>query len=82
MAIQKTITHLGLTVDNCYIKVTSIHGDKTQLSALVQYQSDSESPAFKTSQIEGIPWDCNMGAIQQVYAHIKSLDEFLGAIDC
>jgi len=64
-----------------YIKVTSIHGDKNQVSAIVNFSGDT---AQFTKQYQ-VPVSVEAGSanfIEQVYIYLKTLPEFAGATDC
>lgn len=66
---------------SAYIKVTSISGNKEKLTAFVNFQSDAQQ---YTKQYE-IPVSVESGSanfIAQAYAHLKTLPEFVGAVDC
>ena len=66
---------------SAYIKVTSIRGNKDEITADVQFAGDL---AQFTKQYE-VPVSIETGApnfIQQAYKHLKTLPEFAGAEDC
>ena len=66
---------------SAYVKVTSINGGKDQVIANVQFTGDV---AQFTKQYN-VPMSVESGAsnfIAQVYAHLKTLEEFVGAEDC
>jgi hypothetical protein len=64
-----------------YIKVISITGDKNLITATVQFSND-ETQFIKQYQI---PMSVENGAenfIKQSYKHLKTLPDFVNAIDC
>ena len=66
---------------SAYIKVTNISGNKTQITANVHFQGDSQQFAMQYQ----VPMSVENGStnfIAQVYSHLKTLPEFAGAIDC
>jgi hypothetical protein len=74
---QETITTASL-----YVKVTSISGNKNQLTASVSFldQENAASIGAKdylfTLDLDG------PNPIKQAYEHLKTLPEFQGAEDC
>jgi hypothetical protein len=66
---------------SAYVKVTSISGNKAQVTANVHFTGDV---AQFTKQYQ-VPVSVEAGAgnfIEQVYKHLKTLPEFDGAEDC
>jgi hypothetical protein len=66
---------------SAYVKVTSISGNKSQVTANVHFAGDL---AQFTKQYQ-VPVSVEAGAgnfIEQVYKHLKTLPEFDGAEDC
>lgn len=66
---------------SAYVKVTSVSGDKTQITANVRFAGDV---AQFTKQYQ-VPASVEVGSpnfIEQVYKHLKMLPEFDGAEDC
>ena len=64
-----------------YIKIISIAGDKTEITASVLF-SDKEATFQKQYKI---PMSVETGAlnfIAQAYVYLKTLPEFAGATDC
>ena len=64
-----------------YIKVDSVYGDKTHLSANVSFKGENNS----FSKQYQIPVSVDSGSanfIAQAYNHLKTLPEFSGAVDC
>jgi len=66
---------------SAYVKVTSVSGNKTQLTANVHFAGDV---AKFTKQYQ-VPVSVEAGSpnfIEQTYKHLKTLPEFTGAEDC
>lgn len=64
-----------------YVKVSSISGNKNQITAYVQFSSD----VTQFTKEYPVPVSVESGAanfIAQAYAHLKTLPEFAGATDC
>jgi hypothetical protein len=97
MALRKTIQTEGKSlvqtdwgvIDNgtqsvsfaAYIKVDSVYGDKTQLTANVNFKGETRS-FNKQYQIPASVETGSANFIAQTYAHLKTLPEFAGATDC
>jgi hypothetical protein len=67
---------------SAYIKVVEIYGSKEKLTATVNFKGDH--PIQFNKQYE-IPVSVETGSanfIAQAYAHLKTLDEFAGAVNC
>jgi len=66
---------------SAYVKVTNISGNKNQLNATVNFKGDvqqfNKQYVVPVSVADGAP-----NFIAQVYAHLKTLEEFVGAEDC
>ena len=64
-----------------YVKVMSISGNKSKIVAIVHFSGD----VAQFSQQYEVPVSVENGAsnfIEQVYKHLKTLPEFVGAEDC
>jgi hypothetical protein len=97
MALRKIIevegkaviqTHIG-DIENgtqrvsfsAYVKVVSVNGNKTQVTATAHFAGDV-AQFYKQYQV---PVSVEAGSpnfIEQVYKHLKTLPEFTGAEDC
>jgi len=64
-----------------YIKVSSVNGTKTEISALVSFTSGDKN-LFKQYQIPMSVEAGSVNFIAQAYNHLKTLPEFAGATDC
>jgi hypothetical protein len=66
---------------SAYIKVSEISGNKNQVLANVNFKGDAQEfnkqYVVSVSVADGAP-----NFISQVYAHLKTLQEFAGAEDC
>lgn len=85
MALKKTITlknNFGLSniFDDAYIKVNSVSGTKESVTAYVDFKKDEQVLMQKGFQFAPNMEGANF--IKQAYEHLKTLDEFDGAIDC
>jgi hypothetical protein len=66
---------------SAYVKVSTINGNKNQLTANVQFIGETA----QFSKQYQVPVLVEAGApnfIEQVYKHLKTLPEFVGAEDC
>jgi hypothetical protein len=66
---------------SAYVKVTSIHGDKNQINANINFKGDTQ----EFNKQYQVPMSVESSApnfIAQVYEHLKTLPEFAGATDC
>jgi hypothetical protein len=66
-------------LENCYIKVNSVIGTKSNMSAVVSFTKDDFS---FLEQYEFVPDLFGQNFIAQAYEHLKTLPEFAGAVDC
>lgn len=82
MAIQLKYIRSGVSIDNCYVRVNAVSGNKTRISANVTMHSDASQPHFFAQDFSFVP-DMNGGNfIAQAYEHLKTLPEFEGSVDC
>jgi hypothetical protein len=76
--VENGIQHVSFSA---YVKVTSIHGDKNQINANVNFKGDTKE--FNRQYQVPMSFEFNApNFIAQVYAHLKTLPEFAGATDC
>ena len=97
MALRKIIETQGHTTINtefgviengiqlvsffAYIKVTGVTGDKSKVTATVNFKSDTH----QFNKQYQVPVSVEVGSINfiaQVYTYLKTLPEFAGAVDC
>jgi hypothetical protein len=64
-----------------YIKVMSIEGNKNSLFANVNFKGDTQQ-FNKSYQIPVSVESGSANFIAQAYAHLKTLPDFAGAVDC
>lgn len=87
MALEKTmnlVDSFGETrsFQNCYIKVTGISGDKSEIFATAQvFKSKDEETALSTSSHNFQPSLDGNNFIKQAYEHLKTLPQFEDATD-
>lgn len=84
MALQKTVkTNFGIEVVNAYHRVENVSlVTKEKMVFQVRSRMDAEHPVFDERPIECL-YDINgENPIAQAYAHLKTLPEFSGAVDC
>jgi hypothetical protein len=68
-------------VFSAYIKVVSITGDKSKLTANVNFKGDTQQ-LNKQYQIPVSVESGSLNFIAQVYEYLKTLPEFDSAVDC
>lgn len=82
MALRSLVTINGVIINDCYIKISTINGDKHKIMIDVHYKANSDgSPIYAytfayTPNLEGGNF------IQQGYLYLKTLDQFANAQDC
>ena len=77
-AIENGVQRLSFSA---YIKVLGITGDKSELTATVNFKSES----CQFNKRYQVPVSIEAGSVNfiaQIYNHLKSLPEFAGAQDC
>jgi hypothetical protein len=66
---------------SAYIKVSEISGNKNQVLANINFKGDAQQ--FNKQYVVPVSVENNAANfIAQVYAHLKTLPEFAGAVDC
>lgn len=84
MAIKKTINTVhGIEVLDAYHRVESVSlQGKDAISFHLRGYADPNKP-FVAEQVFSAPFDLNgTNPIAQAYAHIKTLPDFEGSVDC
>lgn len=84
MALRKSVIFKGIPVPNAYITVVTptIHSGNKDMSFGIQYSVDAGNPAFFADSGACL-YDLKGGnPIEQAYAHLKTLHEFEGCLDC
>lgn len=87
MALKKKITEnirlVGAVEILEYIAVKEISGGKDKMVAEVVFTKESKDGEFiKVDQFPFVPDLFGDNFIAQAYAHLKTLPEFSGAVDC
>ena len=86
MALKKTETIVlfgrTLTFDDAYVKVMSIGGNKQSIEVKYAYFAKADGEFVKSSSSIFVPFLNGNNFIAQAYEHLKTLPEFVGAIDC
>lgn len=82
LIIKKTMYN-GIEVNDAYCKVASINNlDKKQMIVNVEYSADNTSTPFLIER-KSVAFDISgTNPIEQSYNYLKTLDEFVDAIDC
>jgi hypothetical protein len=86
MALKKTIPFefagKQITFQDAYIKVTIAGGSKDRVTASVSFFDQANGNVFKQDVVEFTPSMEGGNFIKQAYEHLKTLEEFAGAVDC
>jgi len=82
MALQKTMSYKGASIQDAYIKVSRFNGNKIHLYFEIDVKSsaDASEPVYSM----GYTADYNANgsnALTQAYEYLKTLPEFSGATD-
>jgi len=86
MALQKTVSLTNnfddvVEIQNAYHKVTELRGNKDIITFDVQVSKTQDSKVLKTTTYDFEPAMNGDNFIKQAYLHLKTLDQFVGAID-
>ena len=82
MALKQNVTHKGLLATDAYMKVTQFTGDKSKIDFQVTVFDESQTHELEMRYFS-LAYDLDGdNPIKQSYEHLKTLPEFLGAIDC
>ena len=85
MALKKTIKFAGIDIVDAYHRVESIRtSGKTMCVVEVKSYANQSSGLPLESASFACPYDLNSSdnAFKQAYAHLKTLPQFSGSIDC
>jgi hypothetical protein len=88
MALSKQIAFrpvgfsVAVTVQNAYCKVTKVTGDKSYIECQISVFENKEQSAPLYSNTYMFVPNLEDNFIKQAYQHLKTLEEFAGAIDC
>ena len=84
MALQGTIDKVAfgqiIEVPDCYCKIVRVSGDKSGVTAIVEFTSAGVQFDRAYSFVPSVA-DGSDNFIKQGYEHLKTLDEFYGCID-
>jgi hypothetical protein len=67
---------------NSYIKVDSLSGNKEEMRIAIGIYREKDGQKISNQQAVFSPNLNGVNFISQAYAHLKTLPEFAGAIDC
>lgn len=81
MALSKTFSHAGLTVNNGYLRVSNFSGSKDGVSFVLSFQAAAGESDLTTKEFSFLP-AMNSNFIKQAYEYLKTLPEFTDVIDC
>jgi hypothetical protein len=81
---QKISTVSGIEVDDAYHRVERVTlVNKSSITFAVNAYKDSEIEAYITSKFYSCEYNISgNNPIAQAYMHLKTLEEFIGAVDC
>jgi len=83
MALTKNVNFMGIQVPNAYIKVVRVSGDKSLISAVVEFRASSEEESFFHRETRQFSLNLDgPNVISQAYEYLKTLDDYVGAEDC
>jgi hypothetical protein len=86
MALSKNISVLAfgqeVQIPNAYIKVSSVNGTKSEVFCTVTTHTQDQDKFVKTQIYSFAPNMNGSNFIAQSYQHLKTLEEFAGAVDC
>ena len=86
MALQKTVEFKGITVVDAYIKIAwaKVYKKDGVLTCWISVEEKANASAMVFDQSE-MEFDFDLTGVNpliQGYAHLKTLDRFINAIDC
>lgn len=84
MALSMPIEFRGVPVSAAYIRVVepAIGADKQSMRFGIQYCATPEHPPLQVREVAEAPYDLDgANPLQQAYEHLKTLPEFVGAVD-
>ena len=86
MALSKTISVVAFGQDvqipDAYIKVSSVNGTKSEVFCTVTTHTKDQDKFVKTQIYSFTPNMNGNNFIAQSYDHLKTLEEFAGAVNC
>ncbi len=82
MALKISTTYRGINVEGAYCRVSDVDLTKSVMDFKIENRANETSEAFSVSEFT-CPYDiAGENPIKQAYAHLKTLPEFDGAVDC
>jgi len=82
MALKQTFTFAGLTINDGYLRVTEVAGNKDRVAFSLSYQVAQGEDSIKTQSFDFAPDMSGGNFIEQAYQYLKTLPEFKSAQDC
>lgn len=83
MALQVNLTYCNIPINGAYVRVKQVEATKNKIVAQLTYHADKDSQQFdaKAVLLESYELD-GANPFVQVYEHLKTLPEFVDAVDC
>lgn len=82
MAISKAINFKGIEVADAYIRVMRVECNKSTMNFVVGFFAKFDEDAFHSTTVNATYQIDGDNPIAQAYAHLKTMPEFAGAVDC
>lgn len=82
MALKQTFNFAGLTINDGYLRVTEVAGNKERVAFSLAYQVKAGEDALKFCRFDYVPNMSGGNFIEQAYQYLKTLSEFQSAKDC
>ena len=86
MALTKDTKFKGITIPLAYIRVNNFSGSKSHIAFNVGFYGVADENGER-EMFEQKAYQCaytlnGSNAVKQAYEHLKTLPEFVGAVDC
>lgn len=82
MALRKTFQISGLTVTDGYLRVSNVHGTKSNMSYAVAFQASANNDALRYETFYFEPDMNGANFIKQAYDNLKTLEGYQDSVDC
>jgi hypothetical protein len=87
MALRHSFTDQFGTIHSAAYHRIEVMGSMTSMTARVVIYHDASArasgvPPLSEMHVPFVPEDSGVNVVAQAYAHVKSLPEFSGAVDC
>ena len=82
MALKQTFNFAGLTINDGYLRVTEVAGNKNRVAFSLSYQIAQGEDSVKTQDFDFVPEMSGDNFIRQAYQYLKTLPDFKNAQDC